>query len=105
MLQQLNGAEMFMHFVDTHTGPDDLPAEALARVLSTTEVTEIAMHEISMRLLLLTKACRAVLVPQKWIGSSVALGFDDGELPPRGSGELSIRKSVRVNLFDWGRSE
>jgi len=46
-----------------------------------------------------------VPVPQKWIGSSVALGFDCGSLPRRDEPEESIRKRVLVSIFDWGRSE
>jgi len=45
-----------------------------------------------------------VMVPQKWIGSSVALGFDCGELPLRSKGEESIGENIIVNIFDWGRS-
>eukprot|EP00434_Breviolum_minutum_P029748 symbB.v1.2.026299.t1/scaffold2616.1/size74813/3 len=43
-------------------------------------------------------------VPQKWIGSSVALGFDIGQMPKRGE-EEKFRQKIIVSIFDWGRSE
>lgn len=58
----------------------------------------------------LTVACCSLQSPQKWIGSSVALGFDDAaaEAHESGSGfspeeEARLRQSVLVKIFDWGR--
>jgi len=50
-------------------------------------------------------ACHRCPVPQKWIGSSVALGFDAGQLPQRSTSQSSIRRRAIVSIFDWGRSE
>lgn len=58
------------------------------------------------RLLHLSSTCHKVKVPQKWLGSSVALGYDAGDFPPRSNEtEKKIRSNVIVNIFDWGRSE
>ncbi|KAK3272648.1 hypothetical protein CYMTET_19069 [Cymbomonas tetramitiformis] len=49
-----------------------------------------------------------VAVPQKWVGSSVALGFDVGtpwSSTTRSRSEAEVRRGVIVNVFDWGRSE
>jgi len=58
-----------------------------------------------MRLANLAVACSQCPVPQKWIGSSVAIGFDCGKLPLRSTPEADIRKTLRLHIFDWGRSE
>lgn len=102
-LQGLAGAEMMMHFLDVHQEPAE--PEKLNETLSPTELVEIVLSEIAKRLARLSIACRLAPVPQKWIGSSVALGFDAGELPPRSTGEATTRKKVKVSIFDWGRSE
>lgn len=106
MLQRLTAAEIFMHFIDVHQEPAD-PGEAeLQKVLSPIEVVEIVLHEIVRRLAALAIACRKAPVPQKWIGSSVALGFECGKLPERLPGtEAALRKAAHVKIFDWGRSE
>jgi hypothetical protein len=107
MLQRMCGAEMLMHFMDVHqdaedaSRPDDDADEYLARV----EVAELSHHEIVHRLACLALACRQSPVPQKWIGSSVALGYDCGEPPRRGAPEEEVRSATVVQLFDWGRSE
>jgi len=102
MLQRLTGADMFMHFVDVKALSNDVSDTSFTPV----EVTEIVLHEVSLRLDRLATACRACCAPQKWVGSSVAIGFDDGRSFPRGAkGQETLRKSVIVNIFDWGKSE
>jgi len=105
MLQRMNGGEMLMHLLDTHCEPQDPGDDVVKDKLTPAEVSEIVMSQIVARMVRLAMVCRHVPVPQKWIGSSVALGFDVGELPSRNGGEDSVRKSVVVNIFDWGRSE
>jgi hypothetical protein len=73
--------------------------------MSRVEVAELSHHEIIRRLANLAIACRQSPVPQKWIGSSVALGFDSGEPPRRDASEDEVRSATIVQLFDWGRSE
>lgn len=105
MFQRMNGAEMFMHFLDVHQEPGEAHKAHLEEFLSPSELAEVVLHEIVCRLVRLALACRRVPCPQKWIGSSVALGFDIGELPRRTTPEAELRKSTVVSIFDWGRSE
>lgn len=105
MLQRMTGAEMLIHFLDVHQEPLGLSEGILQDKLSPTEVAELVAHEVVGRLAQLAIACRRSPVPQKWIGSSVGLAFDAGQLPARGGGEEEVRKSTMVNIFDWGRSE
>jgi len=105
MFQQMRGAEMFTHMLDVHQEPEDPGTEALKTVLSPIELTEILLHEAVIRLNTLVVACYHCPVPQKWIGSSVAIGFDCGKLPSRSTPEAEIRNTLRLNIFDWGRSE
>merc|ERR1712226_1168122 len=101
----MTGAEMITHFLDVHQEPEDPGSEALSGVYSPMEVAEIAQHEICKQMVSLSIACRHVTVPQKWVGSSIALAFDCGQLPSRRLPEAELRKEVRVHIFDWGRSE
>jgi len=106
MLQRLPASTILMHFLDVHQSPKDPGAAELEKVLSPVEVTEIVLHEVVRWLSTLAVACRKCPVPQKWIGSSVALGFESGKLPERSiKGMQETRKSTHINIFDWGRSE
>jgi hypothetical protein len=107
MLQRMSGAEMLMHFLDVHQDEEGVPQpeEDLDEHLSRVEVAELSHHEIVYRLAHLAIACRQSPVPQKWIGSSVALGFDCGKPPRRDASEDEVRSSTIVQIFDWGRSE
>lgn len=105
MLQRMPAAEMLLHWLDLHQEPSDVPNEKLKLQLCTTEVAEIVCHEAVRSLCGLAVACRRSPMPQKWIGSSVGLGFDSGSLPQRKGGEEEVRKSTLVCIFDWGRSE
>jgi len=101
MLQRMSASEMMMHLVDV----SELDSQVSKRTMHPAEYGEIVLHEMMTRMVYLAVACRQCPVPQKWIGSSVALGFDCGELPTRAQGEAKVRRDVRVNIFDWGRSE
>ncbi|CAJ1356808.1 unnamed protein product [Effrenium voratum] len=116
MLQRLSAAEMLMHFLDLHFVPDAGGQKPASVAVSCgTELAEVVLSELSLQLVQLAVACREAQSPQKWIGSSVALGFDDKfrENSPayrEGCGfdaamETALRKSVIVKIFDWGRSE
>jgi hypothetical protein len=104
MLQRLQGQEMLSFFLDVHQEPKFEEAK-LETVRSPLEYSEIVLSEIVKRLVRLSIACRLMVVPQKWIGSSVALAFDGGHLPARSTPEAEIREAVKVHIFDWGRSE
>ncbi|CAK0788376.1 unnamed protein product, partial [Prorocentrum cordatum] len=105
MLQRMSGAEMMMHYLDVHQELRNPGEDALSDVLGPSEVTEISLYEAVCRLTSLAVACRCSPVPQKWIGSSVALGFDCGELPPRSTGTADLKRHAVTAIFDWGRSE
>jgi len=106
MLQCLPASEIMTHFFDVHQEPADPGQGDLANVLAPIEVAELVNHEVIRRLFELAIACRKCPVPQKWIGSSVALGFECGLLPERSAeGAERTRKATHVNIFDWGRSE
>lgn len=49
--------------------------------MSCSEYTEGILSSLVVSLAQLCKALRAVPVPQKWLGSSIALLFDVGSLP------------------------
>mmetsp|Transcript_11591 Transcript_11591/g.23814 ORF Transcript_11591/g.23814 Transcript_11591/m.23814 type:complete len:808 (-) Transcript_11591:58-2481(-) len=105
LLQHMDGREIALHFLDLHQGPTADADANLDEVYSNAELSELVMHEIVTRLAKLGAVCNNVTVPQKWVGSSVALGYDSGALPPRSKDESAIRSTVLVNIFDWGRSE
>eukprot|EP00931_Biecheleriopsis_adriatica_P064323 TRINITY_DN3911_c0_g2_i1.p1 TRINITY_DN3911_c0_g2~~TRINITY_DN3911_c0_g2_i1.p1 ORF type:complete len:829 (+),score=153.66 TRINITY_DN3911_c0_g2_i1:93-2579(+) len=104
MLQRMTAAQILLYFLDLHT---DLahPDEELQTTLSQAETAELILHELMTKLAHLSVACHRSPVPQKWIGSSVALAFDAGKLPSRRTPQEEIRKQAVVSIFDWGRSE
>lgn len=71
------------------------------------ETAELVLLSCIEELAGLVAACRAVPVPQQWIGSSVMLCFDSGSRPSRGVLERGPGKwgVSRTHIFDWGRSE
>lgn len=110
LFQTLNGSDIFMHFLDLHqqqfhnytTLNDHKKPEDY---YTPDEYTEIIMHQIVQTLLQITIACYQVTIPQKWVGSSLAIGYDVATLPHVSQSEEQIRSSVKVHLFDFGRSE
>ena len=105
LLQHMDAREVLIHFLDLHQGPTADSDVNLDEVYSAAELSELVFHEVVARMAKLAAACNKVTVPQKWVGSSVALGYDCGKLPPRSKDEAAIRSTVLVNIFDWGRSE
>lgn len=112
MLQRMRAQDMLYYFSDTHDvygWPLDPRGTAgedfLRKYLSPAEAMEKIMAELLDQLVRLAIACRLLKVPQKWIGSSVALGFDAGRLYDRGITEADLQKYLHCNIFDWGRSE
>jgi len=106
MFQHLNGTEIMMHFINVigegNTSINDI------EYLTPIEVIEIVLHETVTRLVKLARVLHlAIAWPQKWIGSSVALGYDVGDInPPRNvDAQHAIRDKVICSVFDWGRSE
>ena len=104
MYQNMSGFQSFVFMMDLH----DYQSQKIDEYYSSEEVAELVLHEIVKRLLLLAVACCRVTVPQKWVGSSVALGFDCGYFPSRKKdkdlglcAEDLIRSKVIVNIFDW----
>lgn len=102
MMQRMRAGEMFMHFLDVHHSAFN--QATLDSEFCPTEASELMLHEIVLRLVALSIALRTSPVPQKWVGSSVALVFDTAKVFLR-SDERQCRLCVRVNIFDWGRSE
>eukprot|EP00403_Amphidinium_massartii_P020576 CAMPEP_0178402220 /NCGR_PEP_ID=MMETSP0689_2-20121128/16721_1 /TAXON_ID=160604 /ORGANISM="Amphidinium massartii, Strain CS-259" /LENGTH=678 /DNA_ID=CAMNT_0020023097 /DNA_START=350 /DNA_END=2384 /DNA_ORIENTATION=+ len=106
-LQLMPASKMLMHFLDLHQHQAEAGGAALdvSKTLHPIEVAEVVGSEMVKKLIHLAVACRQHPVPQKWIGSSVALGFDDHSLPSRSTPEKEVRQGVLVYIFDWGRSE
>ena len=108
MYQRLTGTDIMMYFMDTHQEPaGDAEKFDLNTTVSPSEYAEIVLAELVSKIVKLSISCHNVPVPQKWIGSSVALGFDAGELPARSDDDdyTLSRKKVICAVFDWGRSE
>jgi hypothetical protein len=109
MLQKMTATEIFMHFIDLHEEKilsNEVESLSLHDIFSSAEQSEIVLHEIVRQLFRLAVCCQRLVVPQKWIGSSVALGFDALARPERSKeGEEYLRSTVIVKIFDWGRSE
>lgn len=104
MLNSLDGTGVFRYFMDLHT--EEVPCLDLDHRYFPVEVAEIVSHELMSQAVALARACHQVKIPQKWIGSSVAVVFDAGFFPSRSSdAEDNIRSKVLVRMFDWGRSE
>lgn len=103
-LQRMPGSDVFMHFLDVHQQPRK-NASSPEDALRPSEFAELISWEVSMQLCRLALACCTAPVAQKWLGSSVALGFDDARLPRRSLSREQLQKRVLVKIFDWGRSE
>lgn len=104
MVQQMSAAEVLMHFLDVHQVPCDPGASSLSQLLGPSELTEIVLHEIVGRLALLARACREAS-PQKWIGTSIGIGYDCGRLPLRSMSHAKLREKVLVHIFNWQKAE
>jgi len=70
------------------------------------EVVELVSLELLTQLIRLSALCQKVKIPQKWIGSSIAVYYDSGLFPDRSdSSEADVRSKVHCKMIDWGRSE
>mmetsp|Transcript_32048 Transcript_32048/g.75158 ORF Transcript_32048/g.75158 Transcript_32048/m.75158 type:complete len:660 (+) Transcript_32048:31-2010(+) len=103
VFSQMSGVEMFTYLLDLRSM--DCKDEELDRRVSASELAEILLRELVKELVSLSAVCRLVKVPQKWVGSSVALTFDVDSLPLRADLKDRDGKLVKFNIFDWGRSE
>mmetsp|Transcript_43211 Transcript_43211/g.78612 ORF Transcript_43211/g.78612 Transcript_43211/m.78612 type:complete len:743 (-) Transcript_43211:115-2343(-) len=105
--QRLKASEIMMHFIDVRDATPQPPdCDSESQRLASVEWMEVVMASILRQLMELHLACALLDTPQKWIGSSVALGFDVATLPSREEVKtLGGHGFVRVNIFDWGRSE
>ncbi len=104
MYKRMCGTNAFRYFYDLRSNSK---RDTNMNLYSPTEVTEIISHEFMTQLIALSTACHKVEIPQKWIGSSVAVSVDADYFPRRSSenAEAEIRSKVICKLFDWGRSE
>ena len=103
--QQLQGIKIFQNLLDLHLLDDEQKYSDIDLFYDPDEYLEIIMNEIVERLTKLVIACHEVKIPQKWIGSSLAIGYDVGEIPRRLRSEEDIRDSTIISIFDWGKSE
>uniref|UniRef100_A0A7S4L090 C2 domain-containing protein n=1 Tax=Guillardia theta TaxID=55529 RepID=A0A7S4L090_GUITH len=95
-------AEKFLNFL---LDLADVEERSIEVTLSREEFAEAVLRNILKQMSDLCRYFEQVPVPQKWIGSSVALGFDVFQLPTRDESGLREMIKVIVNIFDWGRSE
>lgn len=102
--QALSGADTMSFFIDLHTNSFGDASFSSKDYLTIEEYSELILNEVVRRLSRLSVICHKIILPQKWIGSSIAIGFDSGTIPLRSQLE-SVKDSVLVNIFDWGRSE
>lgn len=104
MFKKMCGTNAFRHFYDFRS---NRRRDVDMNIYSPTEVAGIISYEIMSQLIALSTACHKVKIPQKWIGSSVAVSADADFFPSRSSeaAEAGIRSKVTCKIFDWGRSE
>lgn len=114
-LQSKRVAEVLEAFIDLRSpseeGHDEGsgPAIVESSKFSTAEYAELVLLRTIEQLADIFRSCQAIEVPQKWIGSSVAIVTDADHKPDRPSAKNFNGEwpevPVRVKLFDWGRSE
>ena len=98
LYQNLDGMEILQYFMDLDDGDSKSKSQTQSPAYGVDEYLEIIMHEIVKLLVQLSILCCRVKVPQKWIGSSLAIGFDCGAIPSRSMSEEDIRKNVIVKF-------
>lgn len=107
-LQRMPTSEVLTAFVDFRLEPG--AAEPGAARLLPVEHGEAAALDVVWQVAQLLRACAELPVPQKWVGSSVAVTADAAGAPlrPAPGDSLSVKGNgqfARVHIFDWGRSE
>ena len=100
----MNGCNITMHFLDLHQQQFE-NYKNHHDCYTPDEYIELIMHQIVQTLLQITIFCYQVTIPQKWVGSSIAIGYDVATLPHISKSEDEIRSSIKINIFDFGRSE
>ena len=73
--------------------------------VSNAEYGEAILRAITTKMASLSKRLHQIPCPQKWLGSSIALVYDVGALPKRGTDLETKVQHANVYIFDWGRSE
>jgi len=101
-LQRMETWSLLLMFFDFRKACEDTDIESC---LGSAEYTELAELAVVRKAAALLRACDAVPVPQKWVGSSIGVVADAGAAPPRDNPEIWIDEHVSLKLFDWGRSE
>jgi hypothetical protein len=105
MLIGFAGSSVLRYFYDLHEHEKSSNPTASDNYLPI-EVVELVSLELLSQLIRLSALCQKVKIPQKWIGSSIALYYDSGLFPDRSdSSEADIRSKVHCKMLDWGRSE
>jgi len=73
------------------------------------EYAEILLLTIISELASILRSSLGVPVPQKWVGSSIAIVAEVNGTPPREEETLApwewTRERTKVRIFDWGRSQ
>eukprot|EP00588_Corethron_pennatum_P014289 CAMPEP_0194275206 /NCGR_PEP_ID=MMETSP0169-20130528/8106_1 /TAXON_ID=218684 /ORGANISM="Corethron pennatum, Strain L29A3" /LENGTH=618 /DNA_ID=CAMNT_0039018617 /DNA_START=123 /DNA_END=1979 /DNA_ORIENTATION=+ len=99
--RNMSGKEIFLHYTALSDRGGSINTH-----LSSIECAEIIHHETTSRIWSLLQICQRIKTPQKWVGTSLGLGFDAGLNPERtAAGKDELRRSVFVKLFDWERAE
>ncbi|KAF4659795.1 hypothetical protein FOZ61_004469 [Perkinsus olseni] len=95
--QRLSAQDFLTFFLDMrHAYSSDGP---LSQGRTPEEYIELVLLQILRKLCKICSALSEVKIPQMWVGSSIALGFDAEGLDSSGT------PNTQVVLFDWGRSE
>eukprot|EP00756_Hemistasia_phaeocysticola_P003653 Hpha_TRINITY_DN1235_c0_g1::TRINITY_DN1235_c0_g1_i1::g.44722::m.44722 len=94
-LQKLQAAEFLTYWSQMR------PETPTLGTLTGNEVAALAFQSATRSVVSLVVAAASMRVPQQWIGSSIALGYDIAARPARDDPP----PSGVVNIFDWGRSE
>jgi len=100
--QRMSTAEVLAALVDFRELTQD------PQCLWPCECAEMALLAMVRDLGGILRACNRIPVPQKWIGSSVAVVAEAGAYPPRphrGAQPQGSSHKACVRIFDWGRSE
>lgn len=77
MLNHMTGNEVFRYLLDFHAEPSPSNVSCFFAL----EMVEIVLHELVIRTLHLAVTCYRVTMPQKSVGSSIALGYVAGFFP------------------------
>jgi hypothetical protein len=91
--QSMPAKRFLSWFIDCREATE-APDYNVSTHVSNAEYAEAVLRAIVVKLATLARALREVPVPQKWLGSSIALLFDAGQLPARGG--LEAAAQVRV---------